>query len=172
MSGIARDGLNLDVLEPAVNRGYLAQAIPTARDAEIGGLLSRVMEEHHVARFMRCLQDGHAIVLRVFAERMASEAIRNRDAAVLRLGLIALLLSWHGPDSRETLMVFPIFYDAVRRMGLDLTLLVASIRETIGDQLAAPFVEFLQRSESDKSLQAMGYAEGADNDGFRYQRNW
>jgi hypothetical protein len=166
------DAFNLDVLEPDANLGYLPQIIPTTRDGEIEKLLSRVIDEKCVARFARLLQDGHAVVLQVFAERMASVAVRSHDVAALQLGLIALLLSWRGPDSRDALTVFPLFYDAITRLGIELPSLVASIRQTIGDQMADPLVEFLKRSESDKSLQAMGYAEGADRDGFRYIRSW
>jgi hypothetical protein len=172
MNGIAHDDFSLEVLEPAVNRGYLSQVIPIARDEEIGGLLSQVMDEHRVARLTRCLQDGHAAVLRVFAERMASKAVRNHDVVALRLGLIALLLSGQRSDSRETILLFPIFYDAVRRIGLEIMPFAASIQQIIGDLLTAPLIEFLQRSETDKSLHAMGYSVGADADGFRYQRDW
>jgi hypothetical protein len=166
------DEVNLDLLKPEVNTGYLPQPIPATRDGEIGMLLSRVLEAKCLARFNQMIEDGHAVVLRAFAERMASSAVRNLDVANLRLGLIALLLSWHGPDSREALTVFPIFLDAISRLNLDLTSFVASIRQTVGDQLIDPLIEFLKRTEVNKSLEAMGYAEGADDDGFRYVRNW
>jgi hypothetical protein len=118
------------------------------------------------------LKDGHGAVLRAFAERMASAAVRNGDQGLLRKGLIALLLSSRSPDFRDTLMIFPLFYHAARRLGLDLGPFLDSIRQTIGDPFSAPFAEFLKRPETNKSLQVMGYAEGADNDGFRYIRNW
>jgi hypothetical protein len=31
---------------------------------------------------------------------------------------------------------------------------------------------FLKRTDEDKSLDSMGYVEGADEDGFRFVRTW
>ena len=166
------DELNLDLLSPEANRAYLPQPIPAVRDGEIGMLLSQMVESKFLARFHDRLEDGHSLVLRAFAERMASAAVRNRDVASLRLGLIALLLSWRGPDSRDTLTVFPLFLDAISRLDLNLRSFVTSIRQDVGDQLIGPLAEFLKRNEVNRSLQVMGYAEGADDDGFRYIRNW
>jgi hypothetical protein len=163
---------SLNVLDPGANRGYLPQGIPTARDDEISDLLSKVIVEQRIVQFTRNLKDGHGAVLRAFAERMTSAAVRNGDQGLLRKGLIALLLSSRSPDFRDTLMIFPLFYHAAGRLGLDLGPFLDSIRQTIGDPFSAPFAEFLKRPATNKSLQVMGYAEGADNDGFRYIRNW
>ncbi|MGH8200767.1 MAG: hypothetical protein ACREVO_10455 [Steroidobacteraceae bacterium] len=172
MRNILRNQIDLKFLEPEVNHGYLRQQIPVPRDEEIASLLSHVVHEGRLARLAGDLSAGQVIVLRVFAERMAASAVRNNDPVLLRLGLISLLLSWRLPDCRETLVVFPLFLDAVRRMDIDMGSFVASVREAVGDLLIAPFVEFLQRSEENKSLKAMGYTAGADADGFRYIRSW
>lgn len=172
MSETSANAVDLNILEPNANRGYLAQPIPAPRDDEIVALLSQVVTESRLARFARQLMEGHAVVLRVFAERIAATAVRNSDPALLRLAVIGLVLSWRGPDCRETLVVFPVLYDAIRRIGMEIGPFVASIRQAVGDQLATPLTEFLKRSERDKSLQAMGYTAGTDHDGFRYVRNW
>lgn len=166
------DELNLEVLDPSVNQAYLPQLIPSTRDREISSLLSGVIEGRLVARFARMLQTGHAEVLRAFAERMASAAVRKGDTAILRIGFVALLVSWPVSDSREALTIFPLFYDAMRRLDVDVSSFLESIRESLGEQLVSPFVGFLRRSTPNKSLESMGYAEGTDRDGFRYVRNW
>jgi hypothetical protein len=71
MSDTACDEFSLDVLDSGVNRAYRPQPIPAALNGEISKLLSQVIDDKRVARFERCLQDGHAVVLRVFAERAA-----------------------------------------------------------------------------------------------------
>jgi hypothetical protein len=172
MSNTSAKAVDVKILEPDENRGYLPLPIPAPRDGEIVALLSQVVDENRLAGFARQLVEGHARVLRVFAERAAAAAVRNSDPALLRLATIGLLLSWRGPDSRETLLIFPLIYDAIRRMGIDIELFVTSIRQIAGDQLVAPLIEFLKRSERDKSLQVMGYTAGTDRDGFRYVRNW
>jgi hypothetical protein len=172
MSNTSAIAVDVKILEPDANRGYLSQPIPASRDDEIVALLSQVVAESRLARFARELVEGYAVVLRVFAERVATAAVRNSDPSLLRLAAIGLLLSWRGTDCRETLVVFPVMYDAILRMGIDIEPFIVSIRQTVGDQLAGPLIEFLNRSERDKSLQVMGYTVGADHDGFRYVRNW
>ncbi len=102
---------------------------------------------------------------------MASMGVRKGDRTVLRLGLIALLMS-PSPDFRDTLTVFPLFYDAMRRLSIEESGFLESIRLTIGDVLIVPFLEFLKRSPQNKTIQCMGYTAGCDADGFRYVRNW
>ena len=172
MNGIEHNELILDILEPTANRGYLPRPIPTERDSEITKLLSQIIHNNEVARFAHNLKEGHRVVLRVFAERMASSAVREKDPSLLRLGLIAILLSWGASESREALTIMPLFYDAVGRLGLNLDSFAAEIRETIGDKVISPLAEYLRRAEKDKSLQSMGYSAGVDSDGFRYLRNW
>src|SRR6201999_1450563 len=98
------DAFDLRPLQPEINSGYLPQPIPTARDADIRALLSQAMESRSIARLSHCLRDGELIVLRAFAERMATLAVRTRDPATLEDGLIALLLST-SPNSRESMIV-------------------------------------------------------------------
>lgn len=172
MSDTSVNAGDLSILDPTINRCYLPLPIPVPRDYEIVALLSRVVAENRLARFTRQLEEGHAVVLRVFAERVAAAAVRSGDTALLHWAVIGLLLSWRGPDCRETLVVFPVLYDAILRMGIEVGPFVASIRQTVGDQMAQPMNEFLRRSDHDKSLQAMGYTIGTDRDGFRYIRNW
>jgi len=172
MNGNKSDNWNFEILEPGANEGYLPLPIPAKRDFEISTLLREVIEQEQLVRFKRLILEGHGLVLMAFAERMASAAVRNHDQEALRLGLIALLLSWQAADSREPLAICPLFYDAARRMELDLKVFFASIRLSTGDQILAPFIEFGNRSERNMSLTSMGYAAGEDDDGFRYLRNW
>lgn len=168
--GLASEDFDLGILSPDRNLGYLPKPIPTERDREIGELLLSAVASQRVARLRHCLNEGSEAVLRAFAERMASTSVRSNDPAQLRLGLIALLLSWGRADSRDALTVLPLFHDAILRLSLDSSEFIESVRQVVGDRLAEPFVDFLKRS--DKSLASMGYSEGADKDGFRYVRNW
>ena len=164
------ENLDLEVLNPNRNLGYLPKRIPIARDGEIDDLLSRYIARRSVARLQRCMQEGNKLVLRAFAERMASAAIRNSSPGQLRLGLIALLLTLDGLDARDGLTILPLYYDAILRLRPDPFEFTESVRQIIGDRMAVPLTEFLKRA--DKSLKAMGFSEGADADGFRYVRNW
>jgi hypothetical protein len=166
------DEFNLNILRPGDNLAYLPKPIPAPRDREIFDLLLRVIADHSVARFKACIDDGHANVLSAFSERMASKAVRNKDSDVLSLGLIALLVTWHETDSRESLPIMALYCDAALLLGLKTKSLVDSVKQGLGDVLIEPLVAFLARSEADRSLQVMGYSRAADEDGFRYLRNW
>lgn len=161
---------DLHSLNPEENLGYLPKPIPVPRDGEIAALLSRTISEHSLAKLQRRMTDGHATVLRAFAERMATAAVRSRDPEQLRTGLVALLLAIGSTDSREGFLLLPLFFDAMLKLGIDPSSFAHSMRHVVGDRLVAPYSEFMSRS--DKTLASMGYEEGADNEGFRYVRNW
>jgi hypothetical protein len=162
----------IGVLEPAVNQAYLPKPIPTERDNEILQVLVSCIADNSVARFSQALKPGHASVLQAYAERMASMAVRNRNPETLRMGLFALLLGCREPDNREMLTIFPLFLDAAQILGISSSGLIEPVRIIAGDTLIGPFMKFLNRSDENKSLRVMGYDKSADQDGFRYIRNW
>jgi hypothetical protein len=166
------DTLDLTPLDRARNHGYLQLPIPTMRDAEIADLLTRIGDTRAIPAMMRSLTEGHCEVLRVYAERMASAAVREGDKSLLETGLVALLLTWGSSEAREGLLVLPLFVDAVQRLGLKNRQFVDSVQSELGELACRPFVRFLNRSETDRSLASMGYEVGKDAEGFRYVRNW
>lgn len=170
MTSLTPKNADLGVLDPNLNIGYLPKPIPQPRDHEIEDILAQHMACGSFARLCHSISRGNARVLHAFAERMATAAIRNNSPGQLNFGLIALLLGQAASDSRDGLTVFPLFLDAMTKLRLDPHEIAESVRQAIGDRLTAPLVEFMKRS--DKSLQSMGYSEGADDDGFRYIRNW
>jgi hypothetical protein len=162
--------VDLEVNDPDQNIGYLPKSIPDLRDREIEDLLSRCVASEALASLQRCVDEDHAMVLRAFAERMATTAVRNNNATQLRTGLIALLLTQAESDFRDGLMILPLYCDAIAKLHIDPSEFTDSVRQIVGNQMLVPFTEFLRRA--DKSLKSMGYIEGADADGFRYLRNW
>jgi hypothetical protein len=162
--------IDVAMLNPSENIGYLSKPIPDSRDLEIGNLLRRYLFDRSLLHLRRCINDDHARVLRAFAERSASGAVRNNDPEQLRVGLIALLLALSQTESREGLMILAVIYDAMLRLRLEPSAFSDSVRQVVGELLISPFANFMTRS--DKTLRAMGYEEGADSDGFRYVRNW
>lgn len=179
MSAFDRAGLtdtrmtiDLEILRPEANPGYLQAPLPTSRDGEIIALLSQVIAEDRVAEFAHQLLEQQGLVLRVFGERMASAAVRNKDPALLKTAAIGFLLDVSYSDVRDVLIVLPLFCDAIKRLKLNAKSFCKSVRAITGEQLASPLEKFLKRKEQDKSLEAMGYIASADADGFRYVRTW
>ncbi len=158
---------SLEVLRPERNRGYLKTPLPKQRDTDISELvgsggpdLSRVGRTH-----------DHHPVLRVFAERMASWAVRTGDLETLKTGLVALSLAGLG-ESRDTLTILPLFLHAAKKLGFDPVALFREAAQTASPAAAEVLEGFLRREAEDQTLEAMGYREGRDADGFRYERTW
>lgn len=156
-------------LLPAENHGYLSLPIPAPRDAEIADLLATTPAAKLAAKLGA---EVHWPVLRAYAERMASLAVRERDPQALRRGLLALALAGLGSGSLDALAELPLFHDAAGRLDEDPAPLFRSVGEIAGGGAAATLESFLARSAEDRSLAAMGYEAGRDEGGFRYQRTW
>jgi hypothetical protein len=159
-------------LDTAQDYGSKSMAIPDARDEEIALILRTAVSENLVSQLVHELTPHRGAVLRAFGERMATAAVRNQDPELLKLGLIAFLIPGAGPDVRDVLVVMPVFYDAMRRLGVDSESFVNAVRSVVGDLLVNCFEKFLERPEEMKTLKIMAYVAGNDEDGFRYIREW
>lgn len=153
--------------DPVEFSGYLARPLPDALDRAVVNALAAVrsaVDDHPLIGHSRSADS----VLEAFAERAASLAVRTREESWIRNGVVALCATSTSSDRREAEMVLCLLHDAAKRLGL-------SPKEVLskGRFLKRDLIEnFLRRDESDKSLSSMGYAAGADSDGFRYVRSW
>lgn len=162
---------DLDRLEADRNPGYLPRPIPQPLDEEIRGLLAPVLDGGWSDLRARVAPEHHS-VLRVFAERMASLAVRRRDPGLLKLGLVALALAGLDSGSREALAIVPLVYRSAERLDVDPDGLFEEVARHVGDAAAAQLRAFPQRGPHARSIGAMGYEEARDEDGFRYLRTW
>jgi hypothetical protein len=159
-------------LEPAGNIGYGQQKLPSARDMEVETLLREAIAAGAIPDALRGATDQQRAVLRVFAERISSLAVRARSEEKVILALAVLCLSASRSDARELAAILPLPLHAARVVGLDINEAVKRVRGIVGDALAEPLLDFLKRAPEDRSLEAMGYVAGADEGGFRYMRLW
>lgn len=158
--------VSLALLEPAANIGYGKQPLPSGRDEELRTLL----EETAPASLAKAITPDNARVLRVFAERAASLAIRRADAKLLHMGLMALALA--DPMSKETMSVLALYVDAAERLHIDALPLFRSAGRVINERSADLLAAFAKRSPEDRSLQSMGYRSEGEGAEFRYVRDW
>jgi hypothetical protein len=139
--------------------------------------------EHVVAWYENADETGRAALreritpraastLSAYAERMASHAVRRGDAAVLRRALLAAAIGWYHEDPRESMLILPLFYDAASRLGIEPEPLFEDAAVAAGLPPDGALASFPQRRPEDCTLACMGYRTGADDDGFRYQRDW
>lgn len=118
------------------------------------------------------IRESQRFTLLAFSERMASLAVRERSPNLVFAGLLALGVDGWRSDWRDNLVLLSLHYDAARKLNIEPDVVFGEAAKLFENKVSEAFGSFLRRSEEDKSLGAMGYREGTDNDGFRYMRTW
>lgn len=164
---------DLDILDPKSNSGYLVRPLPAPRDAEITALLDAARDNGQLVELAELVRPRQDAVLRAFAERMASLAVRTGDPVPLRGGLLSAAIAMAAPDAdgREVLLILPLLWHGARRLELDPAAEFAATAELV-PAAATGLRQFTAREPADQRIEAMGYVESADDDGFRYARTW
>jgi len=155
------------------NRGYGSLPIPKPRDKEISHLIRTWIELDEPLRKASAAQmtDEQTRILLAYSERMASLAVRERKSDFLFLGLVALGLAGGLEDWRQCLLRASLLFDAAQRIGSDPNPVFEKVAAVLPHQeTARELRQFLARPAEDKSIEAMGFAAGSDEQGFRYQR--
>ncbi len=159
-----------DCLKDENNHGYGTLPIPIQRDAELSDLLNAWLDLDELSRNAALSQitEEHRWTLLSYSERMATWAVRDRDRSHIVLGLLALGLDGWQFDWRENMVMICLHYDAAQRIGLTPASVFEEAAKLLPQKPADALISFLHRSDEDRSLEAMGYAVGVDDDGFRY----
>lgn len=166
------DANSFGILDPAKNVNYGRQDIPSARDSQIRELLLRVSDQGAVDRIAPWMPRDASRVLNVFAERAASLAVRHQDARELRVGLLAAAIARTlTDDERDVLPALALLYRAAEKIGHDPDVQFTAVQKLCGGH-GRFLTEFLRRTAVDKSIDAMGYEESHDKQGFKFIRNW
>jgi hypothetical protein len=100
---------------------------------------------------------------------MATLSVRDGDPQKVALALVAASMALTNiDDKRDAIVVFGPVFDSIKRAGLDAGELFAQTAELVPP--ASGFLQaFLERSPEEQSLEAMGYVEASDADGFCYK---
>jgi catechol 2,3-dioxygenase-like lactoylglutathione lyase family enzyme len=174
---VAADSGEADIapFAAARNRGYAEVPIPSARDGELTAFLEALIAGGPEGRDRAAARLGPAYTstLLAFGERMATRGARAREPRAALLGLFAVGLVWRrAPDVRAAIPVLALLYDAAARAGADPAATFAQAGALAPADVAPVFTAFLTRPDLDEIASAMGFAPGADRDGFRYRRLW
>lgn len=162
----------LALLRLALESAYYQQPISCELDDEIGDILVELStyNQKDIELITDNVSSDDGRVLGLFAERMASLAVRQNSLEPIRRGLFALLIYSRTEDPRDVLLVLSLLHDAIIKVG--------DIPKTIFNETGALFggsaflSDFLDRSEEDKSIDSMGYEESKNEEGFLYVRTW
>lgn len=155
------------------SKDYLAPGVPeimTKIDVQLNEILEDYMalpkEKKDLAK-VRISTDG-AWTLLAFAENMATYSLRLSNQKLFSNGLLALDIAKSSLDSREIMVILPLYCDIHKRKGLRFDSILSE-----GDSFSSFLKEFLDRDEDDKTLESMGYVLANDeNNNPVYERTW
>lgn len=151
--------------------GYGQSRLPGPRDLEVQRFIDelRGCGTSSVDEALMTVSEMGRRVLRAYAERMASLAVRTTDPEQLERALVAIVIGGLDENAYDALMVMPLIEDSARRIGAELHGLLEDAGKIVGERGTVNLVRWLERSPEDRSLAAMGFVKGADEDGFRYE---
>ena len=160
------------LLKLALESAYYQKPISCELDDEISDILVDLSahDQKDIELIADSVSGDTSRVLGLYAERMASLAVRENSIEPVKHGLIALLIYEKAHDSRDVLLVLSLLHDAAVKVG---RLPKAIFNEVDGLFGESSFLsDFLGRSDEDKSIDSMGYEESKNEEGFLYVRTW
>jgi hypothetical protein len=154
--------------------GYGPSTLPNPLDDEVSALVAswRVGGPSMVAEAIAESTDGGRNVLRAYAERMASLAVRRDDPDLLLNAVIANVVGGLSANAHESLMVMAPIEDAATRIGVGVPGLFEDAAHCVGHPGAAYLMMWLTRSPENRSLATMRFVAEDGADGFRYVLRW
>ena len=156
------------------NQGYGQLPIPRVLDHKIHQVISKWIDLNENARkeAAKSIQESQRFAFLAFSERMASLAVRKKSTDLIFTGLVALGVDGWRYDWRDNVLLLALHYDAALKLGIEPNVVFDQAAMLMDNEVAEGIRSFPRRSKEDKSLEAMGYREGNDDDGFRYMRTW
>ena len=154
--------------------GYGPSAFPNPLDDEVAALVTswKAGGPQAVAEAIAGSTDNGRGVLRAYAERMASLAVRNNDRDILLNAVVANVVGGLSTNERESLLVMAPIEDAAARLGVDLPGLFEDAASCVGHPGTANLMVWLTRTPENRSLATMRYVAEDGADGFRYVLRW
>lgn len=155
-------------------RAYGPAKLPCARDREVQEFVDdlRSRGPRAVSDAVAAVSEMGRRVLQAYAERMASLAVRTRDADQLVRALVAIVVGGLDDNAYEAMMVMPLIEDGARRIGIEPQDVFEKAAAVVGHPGTANLVLWLSRKPEDRTLASMGFIESSDKEGFRYKLDW
>jgi hypothetical protein len=163
----------LEVLLEKSKNSYAVNAIPvqlTSLDYEINEIIDYSLSISHAEQV--CIRESITVdmawLLLCFGIRMATYALRFSSQRYFSNGLFAISMTVGVLDSREALVVLPLYCDVQKKKNLYFEEMF-----NLNNEFATLLKDFSNRDAKDKSLECMGYSlEIDENNTPTYQRTW
>lgn len=162
----------LKLLRLALSSQYYKQPIFSEMDGKLSEVIADLISLNHeqLESIIAQVSGDNARVLGVYAERMASFAVRENSVKPIKNGLVALLIYARTEDPRDVLLILSLLHDAAIKTAGTAQVVFDDVDSVIGG--SELLKGFLNRSNEDKSIDAMGYGESNSEQGFLYVRTW
>jgi hypothetical protein len=158
----------LGQLDMPPGEGYYRARIPCPEDERVGRVVREFSQANpgRQAVFREALDGVRSSLLLVFSERVAAMAVRLESGEPIVQGLVAASLAQEG-EPREALAVPALHRRSAEKLGLDIGRL---FDEAAGrtDLSGARWLKDVRDAED--APEDVGYEEGDDGEGFRYER--
>ena len=163
-----------EVESPHRGSPYVAQPYPTALDealeALIHGFFAAPPPERAELIAELAPTERQSQVILAFAERMATQAMRDADPLLVRAGLIATLLEAERTDTRESIIVLTLLHDALGKTGGDPRREFAEVAGLAPGSPASELIrDFPCRAPENLTLESMGYRMAMSPQGVKYE---
>lgn len=151
--------------------GYGPAVIPDPRDKVLDVYVGEVVSggPAAIASITGSASEAGRRVLRAYAERLASRAVRGQDGRLLVTALVAAVLGGLDQNAWEAMMPMALIDDAAARLGLDVSSLFDQAAGIVGHPGTVNLMVWLTRAPEDRTPEAMGFAVSSDSGGFRYR---
>lgn len=159
-----------EILKKVIEIGYWKLPIPSDVDNDIAACIKsyQTLTSDMKTSFRKDVNNDLAKLLLYFSERMATLSLRTKDQGIFQIGLYALDAINGRIDIREMLVIISLYYDVHVKNKLTFDEIIKN-KESIVEIVQS----FLNRSEEDKSLLAMGYVvETNESKEVTYKRTW
>jgi len=150
---------------------YLSQPIPCELDYVIGDLVNLYKGFSPTERkaAYSLIEERNSYVLLAFAERMAALGVREKSRERLLDGLLSLIIENYSADWRDNLTKLAPLYHSAVKIGVDPQSLFTEAATYGNNEVAEIIRDFPQREQESRSIEAFGYKEDYEPDGFRYK---
>lgn len=149
---------------------YLREELPSSIDTQVSQAVRRITQlgKESRAEVANALSRAQQDALSIFAERMATHAVRSSSPEAIRDGLAALALIGNTSDVRDYLVQLPLFMHSGDLIGVDARILMHDASQIAPTELAQVMERYA--SGAIPSIEQMGYAEEGSGSTFRYVR--
>jgi hypothetical protein len=165
--------VTIEFLGSEATDGYGPSQIPSVIDDGVRSLLRAIFPDDGSVRtdIISRLVERHGFVFVAFGERMAAYAVRTTLGNFLHEGIRALSLASCLLYYKEVVPIVSLLHRAAQKIGLDAHSLFVGVPYP-NNQFQSAVEGFAGRDEADRSVEAMGYVEAQDQEGFRFNRTW